>query len=59
MENENARAQFEMAKEHNDYTYIAKHGVHGSSMLVKERVGNEVDETWNLVLSFINQVKNE
>jgi len=59
MENENAKAQFELAKEHNHHTYVAKHGIHGSSMLVKERVGNEVDETWNVVLSFISEVENK
>ncbi len=57
MENENSKLQFELANKYNHQTYIAKNGVHGSSMLVKERVGNEVDDTWNVVLSFLNEIE--
>lgn len=57
MERENAKAQFKLAKENGHQTYIAKHGVHGSSMLVEERVGNDVSDTWNVVTTFLEQVK--
>jgi pimeloyl-ACP methyl ester carboxylesterase len=56
MENENSKFQFELANKYNHQTYIAKNGVHGSSMLVKERVGNDVNDTWNVVYSFLNEV---
>ncbi len=58
MESENAKEQFEMARKSNHQTYAAKYGTHGSSMLVKERVGNEVDETWEIVESFLGAVGN-
>ena len=56
MESESSKMQFELANKYNHQTYIPKYGVHGSSMLVKERVGNEVDETWNVVLTFLNEI---
>lgn len=55
MENENAKSQFELARLNGHQTYIAKYGVHGSSMLVKERVGNDVDETWKVVNTFLEE----
>ena len=56
MESENSKLQFELAKQHNHQTYVPKNGVHGSSMLVKERVGNDVEETWEVVISFLNGI---
>ena len=58
MKNENTKIQLELAKENGHQTYIAKYGVHGSSMLVQERVGNDVSETWGVVTSFLNEVSN-
>jgi pimeloyl-ACP methyl ester carboxylesterase len=57
MEIESAKNQFELAKQNNHQTYIAEHGVHGSSMLVKERVGNDVDDNWNVVKTFLENFK--
>ena len=56
MESENSKVQFELANKYNHQTYVPKNGVHGSSMLVAERVGSNVDETWQVVISFLNEV---
>ena len=56
MENENSKQQFDLANSFNHQTYVAKYGRHGSSMLVEERVGNDVEETWNVVLSFLSKI---
>lgn len=57
MKSENSQAQFKLAEENGHQTYVAKYGVHGSSMLVKERVGNDVSETWAVVNEFLEKVK--
>lgn len=57
--NENTTLQINLANEHNHQTYVAKNGVHGSSMLVKERVGNNVEETWEVVFSFLNEISKQ
>jgi len=54
MENENVIAQFELADQYNHQTYAAKYGVHGSSMLVEERVNHKVEENWKIVLAFLD-----
>jgi len=46
-----------LAKKYGHQVYAPKYGVHGSSMLVKERVGNDVDGTWDVVFSFLNELK--
>ena len=56
MESEKSKLQFDLANKYNHQTYVPKYGVHGSSMLVKERVGNDVEDTWNVVYSFLNEV---
>jgi len=56
MERESSKLQFELAKKHNHQTYVPKNGVHGSSMLVKERVGENVEETWEVVIAFLNEI---
>lgn len=56
MESEKSKLQFELAEKNNHQTYAAKNGVHGSSMLVKERVGTDVKETWNVVYSFLEKI---
>jgi len=56
MESENSKLQFELANKYGHQTYAAKNGVHGSSMLVKERVGNDVEETWKVVYAFLNKI---
>ena len=55
MQRQSTQQQFELAKQYNLRTYAAQAGVHGSSMLVKERVGSDVEETWKVVLSFLEK----
>ena len=57
MESDRSKAQFELAKQYNHQTYAAEFGVHGSSMLVESRVGNDVSKNWEVVLNFIKQVR--
>ena len=57
MENENSKAQFELAESYNHETYVPDHGVHGSSMLVEERVGDEVEACWKVVLAFLDKIE--
>lgn len=57
MENEKAKAQFDLAKTNGHQVYVAKYGVHGSSMLVKERVKGDVSETWRTVTNFLQQFR--
>ena len=59
MESENSKTQFAKAAEHNHQTFVPEHGVHGSSMLVEERVGNNVGETWTVVVSFLDEIGKE
>ncbi len=56
MEREASQQQFELAKQFNHQTYVPQHGVHGSSMLVKERVGEDVSETWKVVFDFLDKI---
>ena len=57
MESENAKSQFESARAYGHQTYVPANGIHGSSMLVAERVGGEVDDTWAVVHSFLNKIE--
>ncbi|WP_420399780.1 hypothetical protein [Flagellimonas sp.] len=54
MERETSKLQSELANTHGHQTFVPQHGVHGSSMLVASRVGSNVDETWKVVLSFLD-----
>ncbi len=56
MENENSQVQYSLANKYNHQTFIAKNGVHGSSMLVKERVGGDTEKIWEVVYSFLSKV---
>jgi len=58
MERESSVTQFEIAQKYNHQTYVAEYGVHASSMLVEERVENDVSSNWKVVLEFINRFKN-
>jgi pimeloyl-ACP methyl ester carboxylesterase len=40
-------------------TYVAAHGVHGSSMLVSSRVDGSVEENWNVVEGFLEEIAKE
>jgi alpha-beta hydrolase superfamily lysophospholipase len=55
MEIESARQQFALFQKYGKQTYIAKNGVHGSSMLSATRVNGDVEEHWGKVLGFIKQ----
>ena len=57
MENESSKAQFDLAKSFNHETYVPSQGVHGSSMLVKERVENDVEACWEVVLAFLSKIE--
>lgn len=56
MEYQSVADQFELAKSNGHQTYIADPGVHGSSMLVYDRVLGDVSETWKVVDDFLKQV---
>ena len=56
MESENSKMQFRTANEYNHRTFVPQKAVHGSSMLVKNRVGADVEETWNVVFSFLDEI---
>lgn len=57
LQNEKAKAQFELAIQNGHQTYIAEQGVHGSSMLVEERVGTGVEENWSVVSRFLEAIR--
>ncbi len=54
---ESVQAQLALAKEHGHQTYVAGNGVHGSSMLVEERIKGSADTTWNVVNTFLEKFK--
>jgi hypothetical protein len=54
MERESSVWQFNIAKKYNHQTYIAEYGEHGSSMLVEERVKNNVTANWEVV--YVNRI---
>ena len=58
MENESVQKQFELAIQNNHRAYAAKFGTHGSSMLVGERVDGTIDENWDVVVSFLDEIEN-
>ena len=53
MGSENAKTQFELAAKHGHQAYAAEAGVHGSSMLVPERVNGDVAPNWAVVKAFL------
>ncbi|OIQ37179.1 MAG: hypothetical protein BM563_09010 [Bacteroidetes bacterium MedPE-SWsnd-G1] len=59
MKSENSKTQFEKARRFGHQTYAAINGVHGSSMLVKERVGADTSKTWEVVNLFLAKFKND
>ena len=59
MESENSQKQMALAEEHGHQTYVPEYGVHGSSMLVESRVGENVDATWEVVYGFLDGLKAE
>ena len=55
MQSENAQRHMELAKKQNHQTYIAEHGVHGSSMLVESRTKHPMEEAWQVVTGFLEE----
>lgn len=53
MQTESTQQQFELFEKNGIRTYIAEEGVHGSSMLVQDRVEGDVSPTWEVVLEFL------
>ena len=53
MEAPSVAPQMERFRAEGHATYVADPGVHGSSMLVAERVGADTEETWAVVMAFI------
>ena len=56
MQRDSTRKQMAIFNEHGFETHVAENGVHGSSMLNPSRVDGSVDETWSVVLSFLQKV---
>ncbi|MGI9272188.1 MAG: alpha/beta hydrolase family protein [Woeseiaceae bacterium] len=50
---EAVQAQMKEFENHGVQTYVANPGVHGSSMLNAERVGESTEATWTVVLDFL------
>lgn len=57
MKSERSKNQLKLAEQFGHKTYIAKNGVHGSSMLVESRIEGSADETWSRVNTFLEQFK--
>nr|WP_321236517.1 alpha/beta hydrolase [uncultured Psychroserpens sp.] len=55
---ESVQEQLKLAQSFGHQTYVAEHGVHGSSMLVESRVSHDVSDNWNIVNAFITNYKN-
>ena len=55
-ENESVVAQLEAAREHGLTVYVPDPGVHGSSMLVEDRVQADTSETWSQVETFLGSL---
>ena len=53
---ESVKYQLELAKSQGHQTYVANPGTHGSSMLVKQRVGGDVSATWEVVADFLERI---
>jgi len=56
MEYDSVKEQFELVRQSGHQVYVAKGGVHGSSMLVEERTNASVTDTWGVVLKFLGEI---
>ncbi len=52
---ESVRAQMELFEAAGIQTHVADPGVHGSSMLVADRVEGDTEKTWAVVLAFLEE----
>ncbi len=48
--------QFDLAQQHGHQTFNMKFGIHGSSMLVADRVSQANEEVWQVLLNYLSQV---
>jgi hypothetical protein len=53
---ESVQNQMLLAVESGHRTHVADPGAHGSSMLVADRAGGNVDSNWSAVFGFLNEV---
>jgi pimeloyl-ACP methyl ester carboxylesterase len=51
-----ARRQFETFEAQGHQTFVASPGTHGASMLVAERVGGDVEDTWVVLEEFLVKI---
>ena len=56
---ESVAAQLAAFAEQGHQTAVADPGTHGSSMLVAERAGGDVESTWQVVLHFLHSFETE
>lgn len=57
MENPAVQEQFALFEKEGHTMFIAKNGVHGSSMLNPNRTGKDTETTWQAVMNFLNKKK--
>ena len=57
LQNERAADQFARFADLGHTTYVADPGSHGSSTLVPERAGGDTEDTWRVVMDFLEQVR--
>jgi pimeloyl-ACP methyl ester carboxylesterase len=55
-ESERGIEQIALANSLGHEVFVPTHGVHGSSMLVPERVGKDVEKSWEVVLDFLDRL---
>ncbi len=57
LQRESSQEQFKAVQDAGHSTYVAENGVHGSSLLVQDRVDGSIAENWETVLSFLELVQ--
>ena len=57
MERESSINQFEMAEQAGHQIYVSDNGIHGSSMLVRDRIEGDPGMTWEVVERFLSSIK--
>ena len=59
MEIEHVQRQADLSQINGHEVYVGKNGVHGSSILVEERVGSAISKNWEKVLDFLKKISNQ
>lgn len=57
LELESVQKQVQLAQENDHQVYVIEKGLHGSSMLVEERVGRSMEKEWVHVMNFLREVR--